>query len=257
MSIILMLLGGLIILLFRRGALIMLFSPTWSYLSALGLGALKSIFARMWDRGFLAGNPAMLFHQIRTHGKPDVIAIATNNSWTSLFLDAALVLALLHFLKIIRRFSGEYPLADRILFGVGGAVLCIALTFVSAMLVRPILPDPAGIYFFLRRDEIKANLQIDPQTSWAYFPIDYVSMDGGATLVPRNFYIADQHGMFEFYLGSNQLRSPFCAEAKYSAEKLADKIYIARIFVDDPDERSIPCLIMPIPASRTESKASP
>jgi hypothetical protein len=78
-------------------------------------------------------------------------------------------------------------------------------------------------------------------------------MDGGATSVPRNFYILDKYGMFEFDLGSNQLRSPSCAEAKYSAKRLADKIYIARIFIDDPDERSIPCLITPIATPRVHT----
>jgi hypothetical protein len=165
-------------------------------------------------------------------------------------LFLALVLALVHFSIAVRKLAGIYPLADRIFSGVGGAALCIVLTLAGAIFLVFALPDPASIYFSLRCTEITTHWQTDSKTGLAYFPIDYTSMDGGATTVPRNFFVLDKDGTFLIDRGTNNLRFPSCPEAKYSAKRLDSSVYIARIFIEDPDETSIPCLITPIAKAR-------
>jgi len=84
-----------------------------------------------------------------------------------------------------------------------------------------------------------------------YFPIDYTAMNEEEVqmgeAVPRNFFVFDNSGAFEIDKYDGRLVSPSCAHAKYSARRVDNKIYIVRIFIDDPDETSDPCLVTPEP----------
>jgi hypothetical protein len=119
------------------------------------------------------------------------------------------------------------------------AFLALGLSFVTVILSMIVsafvVPDPAVLYFHLRRSYIQSHWQTDEASGLSYFPLD-----------DNNFFVWDRNKRFVVDpRGSEHLISPRCQTAKYSARLLEGQIYIVFRYIDDPDEASVPCLITP------------
>jgi hypothetical protein len=122
----------------------------------------------------------------------------------------------------------------------------------SSAFRQEVLPDPTLVYFHLRRSYIETHWQVDPKSRLSYFPLDYLAMEklnrGGASgkeIVPRNFLARDYAGKFSIDRTDGRLTSPSCPNAKYSARRLEGPVYAVRLYIDDVDEVSEPCLVAP------------
>jgi hypothetical protein len=118
------------------------------------------------------------------------------------------------------------------------AFLALGLSFVtvvlSVMVNAAVVPDPAMIYFHLRRPYIVSHWQVDEASELSYFPLDQ-----------SNFFVWDKNRRFFTDPYSDHLFSPRCPTAKYSVRLLESQTYIVFRYIDDPDETTIPCLITP------------
>jgi hypothetical protein len=117
----------------------------------------------------------------------------------------------------------------------------------------PVLPDAGKVYFWVWHSYIESSWKTDPQTGIIYFPIRYTRINQGAMKAPQYLLVFDKERRFSFVPFSDQLSSPSCPEAKYSARRVYDRVYLLAAFADDPSAPFHPCLVTPIP---TESSGN-
>jgi hypothetical protein len=117
--------------------------------------------------------------------------------------------------------------------------LSLAAMVLTVLVAAVIAPDPAVLYFHLRRSYIESHWQTDEASELSYFPLD-----------DSNFFVWDRNGRFRIEpdnngFASRRLISPSCPTAKYNVRALETQIYVLFRYVDDQDEVTIPCLITP------------
>jgi hypothetical protein len=169
----------------------------------------------------------------------------------SLFLTACC--AALGFMREIRK--NKHFLSAVLWSFLSLVVVGVAWSLTTWAFRAHVLPDPTFAYFRLWRPYIQGHWRVDLVSGLKYFPLDYTTVnepDGNnalrKNLVPRNFLVRDDARAFLIEKYGGQLISPSCPHAKYSARRLEEGIYVVRLYVDDPDEISDPCLVTPVPS---------
>jgi hypothetical protein len=162
-------------------------------------------------------------------------------------------LIILILVRELLRLRGDF--GSRILYGFFLSFLSLLIFVPTWVCALQAIPDPALLYWQIWQPYIQGHWQTDPVSKFIYFPIDYTTMDYSTAndrgkVVPRNFFVLDDIGMFEISKYDGRVISPSCANAKYSALRVEEKIYVVRLFIDDPDETSDPCLVTPMQKGR-------
>jgi hypothetical protein len=204
---------------------------------AAAIGFAGAVAAKMSDRGFA---PRWLV----------VVAAISALGWMAYI-----------FVSEMTRPSNKGRLVIRVFCGSVWSCLSLLIVVLTWTYASNILPDTALVYLKLRRPYIQSHWRADPVSKLSYFPLDYTTMDRDdvqpQNFVPRNFLVLDNAGTFLIDEYSNRLLSPSCSHAKYEARRLEDNIFVVRIYVDDIDEISIPCLVAPMPKEGNYTRFTP
>jgi hypothetical protein len=164
---------------------------------------------------------------------------------------AVVLLALLWsvYLVVSTLWSSNLRITRRIVVSIGRAGVALAIMILTWTVASPVLPDAAYLFFVIRRSYIESHWITDQRSQVQYYPLSYAFVEQGKAHFPLFFLVLDSSHSFKFVPFSDQLMSPSCPGAKYSARALTDDVYLVRAFVDDPGEKLEPCLIIPSPIS--------
>jgi hypothetical protein len=125
--------------------------------------------------------------------------------------------------------------------------ICMGTVVLAWLFGAIAFPDTAGLYLVLQRSYIDTHWRVDPVTRVTYFPLAFEKADaGGATVVPRSFFVLDKYS--ELIVSSGELMRPSCPNATYLARRLEGQIYILQQYAEQ-DAYLTPCLVTPAPKS--------
>jgi hypothetical protein len=138
---------------------------------------------------------------------------------------------------------------QRLALGLAWSPIWLVVLFVSFLgLGFGIVPDPAPLYFRLRKSYIQEHWQRDAVSGRLYFGIDYIKVFNGPNagkLFPRTFFIMDDGSFPTSTPPDIRAIANACQQAKYEFTKIDDRVSFVQAYVDDVDEELLPCLIQP------------
>lgn len=196
-----------------------------AWLLAFVLGIAGAVIYKMVDRGLVTGN---------------VLLSAP---------AGVLLLSVFAFFGQLWRSKNFDTFVKNFFLGALKAAALFLLSLITWIVASQVMPDLASIHFRLRQAYIESHWRTDPITGIIYFPIDYtgVGEKEDRTIAPRNFYVLDTENKFVISEFSDRLKSPSCPNAKYDAKRLGNGVYAVRMYVDDPAELSVACLVTASP----------